>query len=80
MEPPSRNFCNIMGSFLAKSENAAYPKEELKMKSDKLLHFASKTAEGKSDYFSYAVRERRSILEIFKDFGVTTEVPLAYMI
>ena len=50
------------------------------MKSEKLLHFASKTADGKSDYYGYCVRERRDILTVFKDFGITNEVPLAYLI
>ena len=40
----------------------------MKMKAEKLVHFASKTADGKSEYFGYCVRERRSCLELFKDF------------
>lgn len=44
------------------------------------MHFASKTADGKSDYFGYCIRERRNIVEVFADFGVTNEVPLAYLI
>ena len=54
--------------------------ETKKMKAEKLIHFASKTAEGKSEYFSYCVRERRSCLELFKDFEVTNQVPLDYII
>ena len=50
------------------------------MKSEKLLHFASKTADGKSEYFGYCVRERRDVLTVFKDFGISSEVPLAYLI
>lgn len=51
-----------------------------KMKAEKLLHFASKTADGKSEYFSYCVRERRSCLELFKDFEISSQVPLAYLV
>ena len=47
---------------------------------EKLIHFASKTADGKSDYFGYCVRERRDVLTVFKDFGVTNQIPLAYLI
>lgn len=50
------------------------------MKAEMLLHFASKTADGKSEYFSYCVRERRSCLELFKDFEVSTQVPLDYIV
>ena len=50
------------------------------MKSEKLIHFASKTAEGKSDYFSYCVREKRDILTVFKDFGLTNHIPIEYLI
>jgi len=41
------------------------------MKAEKLIHFASKTAEGKSEYFAYSVRERRSCLELFRDFEIS---------
>jgi len=50
------------------------------MKAEKLLHFASKTAEGKSEYFSYCIRERRTCLELFKDFEIGAGVPLGYLI
>lgn len=45
-----------------------------------MIHFASKTADGKSDYFGYCIRERRNVLEVFSDFGLTNEVPLDYLI
>ena len=45
-----------------------------------MKEYASKTSEGKSEYFGYCVRERRNILEVFLDFGVTNQVPLAYLI
>ena len=54
--------------------------EAKRMKAEKLLHFASKTADGKSEYFSYSVREKRSCLELFKDFEITTQVPLDYLV
>lgn len=47
---------------------------------DKLAEFASKTSEGKSEYFRFCQRERRSVLEVFADFGITNEVPLEYLI
>ena len=50
------------------------------MKAEKLIHFSSKTADGKSEYFSYSVRERRSCFEFFKDFEISTQVPLDYII
>lgn len=76
-EPPSRYFCEVMGTFLSQKANKS---QEDVMKSEKLLHFASKTADGKSEYFGYCVRERRDVLTVFKDFGITNEVPLAYLI
>lgn len=50
------------------------------MKAEKLIHFASKSADGKSEYFSYAGRERRNCLELFNDFAISTQVPLDYLI
>jgi sulfite reductase alpha subunit-like flavoprotein len=50
------------------------------MQSEKMLHYASKTADGKSDYFSYCVREKRNIAEVFTDFWVTNQIPLSYLI
>ena len=47
---------------------------------DKLTEFSSKTAEGKSEYFRFCVRERRSVLEVFADFGITNQIPLEYLI
>ena len=44
------------------------------------MHYASKTAGGKSEYFSYCVRERRNCLEFFKDFEIGNKVPIDYMI
>lgn len=50
------------------------------MQSEKMLNYASKTADGKSDYFSYCVREKRNVPEVFTDFWVTNQIPLAYLI
>ena len=51
------------------------------MKAEKLLHFASKSSDGKSEYFGYSVRERRTCLEFFRDFEITgDQVPLDYII
>lgn len=72
-EPPTRHFCGVVGQFLEKAPGRM-------MQSQKMQHFASKTADGKSDYFSFCIREKRNILEVFADFGVTKQVPLAYLI
>ena len=50
------------------------------MRSEKLIHFASKTADGKSEYFGFCVREKRDVYTVFKDFGVTNQIPLAYLV
>lgn len=63
-EPPTRHFCGLVGHFLGQTPGR-------QMQSDKLHHFASKTADGKSDYFSFCIKEKRNILEVFADFGVT---------
>ena len=44
------------------------------------MHFASKDADGKSDYFGFCIRERRNVLEVFADFGITNEIPLGYLV
>ena len=54
--------------------------EGREIQAQKLKEYASKTSEGKSEYFGYGVRERRRVLEVFADFGVTNQVPLAYLI
>jgi len=41
---------------------------EEKIFKEKLIHFASKTTEGKSEYFSYCKREHRNIFEVMRDF------------
>ena len=78
-EAPSRLFCQILGKYLLK-DPATQGKPARQMKAEKLIHFASKTAEGKSEYFAYSVRERRSCLELFKDFEISNQVPLEYLI
>ena len=35
---------------------------------EKLKEFASKAAEGKSEYYRYAVREKRTVIEVLNDF------------
>jgi hypothetical protein len=72
-----------MGVFLKQTIKDLPPakQDEIRQKSEKLLYFASKTAEGKSDYFGYCVRERRSVLEVFKDFGISKNtVSISYLI
>mmetsp|Transcript_22234 Transcript_22234/g.29758 ORF Transcript_22234/g.29758 Transcript_22234/m.29758 type:complete len:165 (-) Transcript_22234:674-1168(-) len=78
-EAPSRHFCQILGTYLLKDPSTSTNEARL-MKAEKLIHFASKTADGKSEYFSYSVRERRSCLELFKDFEITNQIPLEYLI
>ena len=50
------------------------------MRCEKLVHFASKTADGKSEYFGFCVREKRDVFTVFKDFGITSQIPLAYLV
>lgn len=38
------------------------------MHSEKLREFSAKSGEGKSEYYRYAVRERRTVLEVLADF------------
>ena len=35
---------------------------------EKLEEFSSKSVEGKSEYYRYAVRERRTAIEVLEDF------------
>jgi len=45
------------------------------------MEFSSKTAEGKSEYYRYIVREKRNVAEIMFDFKMTNgELPLPYLI
>jgi hypothetical protein len=50
------------------------------MQAGKLREFASKTADGKSEYFRFCQREKRNVVEVFTDFGITTHVPLEYLV
>mmetsp|Transcript_9283 Transcript_9283/g.6643 ORF Transcript_9283/g.6643 Transcript_9283/m.6643 type:complete len:124 (+) Transcript_9283:794-1165(+) len=59
MAAPSRYMCGIMSHFCPN-----------KMQADKLREFASKTADGKSEYYRYCVRERRSLHDLLFDFGI----------
>lgn len=67
-EPPSRFFCSQLAEFT----DSPYD--------EKLLHFASKSADGKSEYFSYCQRERRNILEVLLDFKIHSNLPLGLLI
>ena len=57
MEPPSRYFMHVL-SFFAGDD----------IHKEKLKEFASKSAEGKSEYYRYAVREKRTVIEVLNDF------------
>mmetsp|Transcript_88 Transcript_88/g.101 ORF Transcript_88/g.101 Transcript_88/m.101 type:complete len:88 (+) Transcript_88:139-402(+) len=69
MEPPSRYFVQVM-SFFCKDE----------LKRLKLKEFSSKTPEGKSEYYRYCIRERRTVLEVMQDFDLIEDFPLSYLI
>lgn len=77
MEPPSRYFMQVLQHFVTDE-----------MHKEKLAEFASKTVDGKSEYHRYAVRERRTVIEVLNDFFPVSEekpereikLPLAYLI
>jgi sulfite reductase alpha subunit-like flavoprotein len=70
MEPPSRHFMHVLSYFVSDS-----------LHGDKLREFAAKSAEGKSEYYRYAVRERRTVLEVLNDFQQTGfQLPIEYLI
>jgi hypothetical protein len=39
-----------------------------KIYKEKLAEFSSKTVEGKSEYHRYCVKERRTVIELMRDF------------
>ena len=57
MEPPSRYFMSVLSHFV-----------EDQLHKEKLQEFCSQTVEGKSEYFRYAIRERRTVPEVLYDF------------
>jgi sulfite reductase alpha subunit-like flavoprotein len=70
MEPPSRYFMRVLAEFV-----------EDELHREKLMEFCSKSVDGKSEFYRYAIREKRTVIEILKDFqpkGIT--LPLAYLI
>lgn len=70
MEPPSRYFMKVLSTVV---------KDELHR--DKLLEFSSKTVDGKSEYYRYCIRERRTVIEILFDFCPDEiTLPLEYLI
>ena len=77
MEPPSRYFMQVLQNFV-----------DNEMHKEKLAEFASKTVDGKSEYHRYAVRERRTVIEVLNDFYPVSEenpsrkisLPLSYLI
>ena len=71
MEPPSRYFMHVLSFFV-----------ESKIHKEKLKEFASKTVDGKSEYYRYSVKEKRTVLEVLYDFypGVKINLPLEYLI
>lgn len=72
MEPPSRYFMYVLSHFV---------KDEIHK--EKLIEFSSNTVDGKSEYYRYSVREKRTVIEVLYDFfpGDTAIVlPLSYLI
>jgi len=70
MEPPSRYFMYVLSHFT-----------DDEMLKGKLVEFSSKSAEGKSEYYRYAVREKRTIFEVLNDFQKSQiTLPLEYLI
>jgi sulfite reductase alpha subunit-like flavoprotein len=70
MEPPSRYFMRVLAEFV-----------DDELHREKLMEFCSKSVDGKSEFYRYAIREKRTVIEILKDFqpnGIT--LPLAYLI
>ena len=72
MEPPSRYFMEVLSHFV-----------DDELHRDKLREFCSNTVDGKSEYFRYSIREKRTVLEVLSDFfspGTTFKLPLPYLI
>ena len=70
MEPPSRYFMQVLSEFV-----------ESDLHRKKLIEFSSKTVEGKSEYYRYCVRERRTVIEVLFDFQQEkVTLPLEYLI
>ena len=71
MEPPSRYFMHVLSFFV-----------ESDIHREKLQEFSSKTVDGKSEYYRYSVRERRTVIEVLYDFFPNTKIllPLEYLI
>jgi len=75
MEPPSRYFMQVLSSFVEDDPNAEYSHRQ------KLEEFSSKTVDGKSEYYRYCIRERRTVIETLYDFQpARITLPLAYLI
>ena len=70
MEPPSRYFMQVLSSFV-----------EDDLHRQKLEEFCSKTVDGKSEYYRYCIRERRTVIEVLFDFQPErVTLPLEYLI
>lgn len=72
MEPPSRYFMHVLSFFVVSDIHR-----------DKLLEFSSNSVDGKSEFYRYSVKERRTIPEVLEDFfpdQSEIKLPLAYLI
>ena len=71
MEPPSRYFMHVL-SFFVKSD----------IHKEKLREFASKTVDGKSEYYRYSIKEKRTVIEVLYDFYPNQEItlPIEYLV
>jgi sulfite reductase alpha subunit-like flavoprotein len=70
MEPPSRFFMEVLSHFVDE------------IHAEKLREFCSKSVDGKSEYYRYCVRERRTAFEVLQDFQPTGKLllPIEYLI
>ena len=71
MEPPSRYFMHVLSLFV-KSD----------IHKEKLREFASKTVDGKSEYYRYSIKEKRTVIEVLYDFYPNQEItlPIEYLV
>ena len=57
MEPPSRYFMSVLSHFV-----------DDQLHKEKLQEFCSQTVDGKSEYYRYSIREKRTVPEVLYDF------------
>jgi sulfite reductase alpha subunit-like flavoprotein len=65
---PNRHFCRVAAEYT-----------DVDLHKQKLLMFASKTSEGKDEFYRYCVKERRSYVEFLQDFK-SVKIPFEILI